>query len=164
MHDGLEVPPKTDTLIVCVGASAGGLEAFRDLFARLSDNDHLALVLVQHLDPDHRSVVQELLSKRTSTPVQTAEDGMKVLPGNIYLIPPGASMSISKGKLMLEEFTSPRGQRRPIDTFLKSLAEDSGPNSIAIILSGTGSDGSMGVKAVKEAGGLVIVQDPSEAA
>ncbi|NNU16236.1 PAS domain-containing protein [Parvularcula sp. ZS-1/3] len=150
-------------LVVGVGASAGGFEAFRDLFARLSANEKLAIILVQHLDPDHRSLLQELLTKRTSTPVHTAEEGMRVESGNIYLIPPGASLTIKDRELHLADFDSPRGQRRPIDTFFRSLAEDQGEDCVGIILSGTGSDGSDGIKAIKEAGGLVLAQNPTEA-
>ncbi|MEM1149895.1 MAG: chemotaxis protein CheB [Pseudomonadota bacterium] len=149
-------------LVVGIGASAGGLQAFRELFTRLANDKELALVLVQHLDPDHKSLLQELLSKRTTTPVFTAEDGMPLEAGAIYLIPPGSALRVEDRKLWLEPFEAPRGQRRPIDTFLVSLARDVGDKAVAIILSGTGSDGSDGVKAIKEAGGLVIAQDPAQ--
>ncbi|MEM0935343.1 MAG: chemotaxis protein CheB [Pseudomonadota bacterium] len=150
-------------LIIGVGASAGGLEAFQTLLSHLPERHDLALVLVQHLDPDHESLLPELLSKRTRTPVQSITDGMEVHPGNIYLIPPGFSLLIDGTTLHLEAFDSPRGLRRPIDRFLVSLAASCGPNATGIILSGTGSDGSVGVKAIKEAGGLVFVQDPKQA-
>lgn len=150
-------------LIIGVGASAGGLEAFQTLLSHLPDRHDLALVLVQHLDPDHESLLPELLSKRTRTPVQSITDGMEVRPGNIYLIPPGAALTIEDMRLRLEAFDSPRGLRRPIDKFLVSLARAVGQNATAIILSGTGSDGSVGVRAIKEAGGLVFVQDPKQA-
>ena len=150
-------------LIVGVGASAGGFEAFQSLLARLPEAHSLAIVLVQHLDPDHESLLPELLSKRTKTPVHVAEDGVAVEGGNIYLIPPGQLLTISEGKLRLTEFDKPRGLRRPIDKFLESLAIDAGQRAVAIILSGTGSDGSMGIRAIKEQGGLVFVQDPKEA-
>jgi len=160
----MEEQEKELPLVVGIGASAGGLEAFRELFTRLASDQELALVLVQHLDPDHKSLLQELLSKRTTTPVRTVEDGMPIEAGVIYLIPPGSALSVEKRKLKLQPFDSPRGQRRPIDTFFSSLAMDVGERAVAIILSGTGSDGSDGVKAVKENGGLVIAQDPRQAA
>ncbi|MEM1428573.1 MAG: chemotaxis protein CheB [Pseudomonadota bacterium] len=150
-------------LIIGIGASAGGLEAFQTLLSHLPERHDLALVLVQHLDPDHESLLPELLSKRTHTPVQSITDGMEVRPGNIYLIPPGSSLTLDGTTLHLEAFDSPRGLRRPIDKFLVSLAASCGPNATGIILSGTGSDGSVGVKAIKEAGGLVFVQDPKQA-
>jgi two-component system CheB/CheR fusion protein len=150
-------------LIIGVGASAGGLEAFQTLLSHLPERHDLALVLVQHLDPDHESLLPELLSKRTHTPVQSITDGMEVRPGNIYLIPPGSSLTLEGNRLRLQAFDSPRGLRRPIDRFLVSLAQSAGANATGIILSGTGSDGAVGVKAIKEAGGLVFVQDPKQA-
>ncbi len=150
-------------LVVGVGASAGGLEAFLSLLASLPAEHSLALILVQHLDPDHQSLLPELLAKKTETPIHTATDGVEVEPGNIYLIPPGSFMTIAEGKLRLTAMSEPRGLRRPIDKFFESLAADVGPRSVAIVLSGTGSDGSIGVRAVKEAGGLVFVQDPKQA-
>src|SRR6056297_1536905 len=153
----------TGPLIIGVGASAGGLEAFQTLLSHLPDRHDLALVLVQHLDPDHESLLPELLSKRTRTPVHSVTDGIEVQPGNIYLIPPGSSLTLEGPRLRLTEFDSPRGLRRPIDKFLVSLAQTAGPNAVGIILSGTGSDGSVGVKAIKETGGLVFVQDPRQA-
>jgi len=156
-------PEGAGPLVIGVGASAGGLEAFQTLLSHLPERHDLALVLVQHLDPDHESLLPELLSKRTHTPVQSVTDGMEVRPGNIYLIPPGYSLTLEGDRLRLEAFDSPRGLRRPIDRFLVSLARSAGPGATGIILSGTGSDGAVGVKAIKEAGGLVFVQDPKQA-
>ncbi len=150
-------------LVVGVGASAGGLEAFQSLLSSLPREHALALILVQHLDPDHQSLLPELLAKKTDTPVHTAKDGERVEAGNIYLIPPGVFMTILDGCLHLKPMSEPRGLRRPIDKFFESLAEDAGPRGVAIVLSGTGSDGSQGIRAVKEAGGLVFVQDPKQA-
>ena len=150
-------------LVVGVGASAGGLEAFQSLLSSLPGNHSLALILVQHLDPDHQSLLPELLAKKTETPIHTASDGIQVEAGHIYLIPPGAFMTISDGRLRLKAMSEPRGLRRPIDKFFESLADDVGPRGVAIVLSGTGSDGSQGIRAVKEAGGLVFVQDPKQA-
>jgi two-component system CheB/CheR fusion protein len=146
--------------VIGVGASAGGLEAFHELVNSMTPAHELALVLVQHLDPNHESLLPELLSKKAKVPIITIKDGMRVEPRTIYLIPPNASLAISNGVLRLSSFDTPRGQRRPIDSFFESLAEDQGGNCACIILSGTGSDGSIGVKAIKQAGGLVFVQDP----
>ena len=123
----------------------------------------MVLVLIQHLDPDHNSLMPELLAAKTSSPVHSVTHNMKVERGGIYLLPPGFEMSIKDGHLMLEEFESPRGLRRPIDRFFRSLAQDCGENAVAVVLSGTGSDGADGAREVKGAGGLVFVQDPSEA-
>lgn len=153
----------TTPVILGVGASAGGLEAFQTLLGTLRTSDDFALVLVQHLDPEHESMLPELLARRTRLPVKSIEDGMKVEPGNIYLIPPAYALDIEGDVLRLSEFDSPRGLRRPIDRFLESLARAQGPNAAAVILSGTGSDGAQGVRAIKEGGGLVFAQDPRDA-
>ncbi len=155
-----EGKPLGSVPIVGVGASAGGLEAFQDLVTSMTPSLDLALVLVQHLDPDHESLLPELLAKRSKVPIVTIRDGMAVEARTIYLIPPNASLTIVEGRLRLAPFETPRGLRRPIDLFFESLAEDQGSNCASIILSGTGSDGSIGVKAIKQAGGLVFVQDP----
>lgn len=152
-----------ELVVVGIGASAGGLEAFQQFLTGLPDAHKLILVLVQHLDPDHESLMPELISARTKTPVHSATDGMTVEPGHIYLIPPGFQMEIDGDKLALSEFERPRGLRRPIDRFFESLAKSHGENSVAVILSGTGSDGSEGAREIKGAGGMVFVQDPREA-
>ena len=152
-----------DQIVVGVGASAGGLEAFQELIAALKPRGERAYVLVQHLDPDHESLLPELLARRAKVPIIAIRDGMTVEPGKVYLIPPGASLTIRQRILHLTSFDAPRGQRRPIDVFFESLAADLGSRAACIILSGTGSDGSAGARAVKEAGGLVFVQDPRQA-
>ncbi len=123
----------------------------------------MIVVLVQHLDPDHHSMMPELVAAKTNSPVHSVKDNMKVEPGSIYLIPPGFELEIKGNRLKLEEFESPRGLRRPIDRFFRSLAREHGENAIAVVLSGTGSDGAQGAREVKGAGGLVFVQDPSQA-
>ncbi len=154
---------KPQPLIIGIGASAGGLEALQDFLANLPDNHKYAIVIVQHLDPDHDSLLSSLLAKRTNTPVQTAVEGSAVKAGNIYLIAPGDSLTVADGVLHTEDFAKPRGRRRPIDQFFESLADNSGSNAVAVVLSGTGSDGSNGIRAIKEQGGLVFVQDPEQA-
>jgi two-component system CheB/CheR fusion protein len=149
--------------VVGLGASAGGLEAFQNFLTAASSDAGLAYVLVQHLDPNHQSMLAELLSRRTTMPVHQIADGMAIEPNNLYLIPPNASLVIEKGHLRLSEFAEPRGLRRPIDVFFRSLAQDQGANAACVVLSGTGADGSEGLRAVKEAGGLTLAQDPSTA-
>ena len=148
---------------VGIGASAGGLEAIEDLFSRMPVDSGLAFIVIQHLSPDYKSLMVELLSKKTKIPVQRSVDGMAVKPNNIYMIPPKMNMTIFHGKLILKEKDNVRGVNLPIDIFLRSLAEDKAEKSVAIILSGTGSDGTRGVRAIKECGGMVMVQDEATA-
>ena len=148
---------------VAVGASAGGLEAIETFFSAMPPVTGMAFVVVQHLSPDYKSLMVELLSKRTQMNVLRAEEGMLVLPDHVYLIPPKKVLTIFHGKLLLTEQEHSRGPNLPIDIFFKSLAEDQGEKSVAIVLSGTGSDGTRGIRAVKEYGGLVMVQDEESA-
>lgn len=150
-------------IVIGVGASAGGLEAIHLFLSGLPDQHGLIIVLIQHLDPDHESLMPELIAAKTKSPVHSVKNEMTAKPGHIYLIPPGFEMEIHRFKLKLKRFDSPRGLRRPIDTFFKSLAASHAENGVAVILSGTGSDGSEGAREVKGAGGLVFVQDPEQA-
>src|SRR5438552_17460142 len=149
--------------VVGLGASAGGLDAFRRLLAALPPGTGMAFILIQHLDPTHASMMVDLLAGHTPMKVQQAADGMPPEREHVYLIPPGAYLSIRGGALRLSEPRERHGARLPFDFFLRSLAKEFGERAICVILSGTGSDGSLGLKAVKEKGGLVIVQDPDEA-
>ncbi len=149
--------------VVGVGASAGGLEAIEAFFSRMPARSDLGFVVVQHLSPDYKSLMVEILSKRTPMPVHRAEEGMSVQPGSIYLIPPRTNLTIFHGKLLLHEQEPNRTINLPIDIFLNSLAEDQGERAIAVILSGSGSDGMRGVRAVKQSGGMIMVQDPEGA-
>ncbi|MCA9979306.1 MAG: PAS domain-containing protein, partial [Anaerolineales bacterium] len=152
------------SFIVGLGASAGGLEALESFFSNTPVDTGLAFVVVQHLSPDYKSLMVELLSKYTSLPVQEAQDNQRVVANQIYLIPRKYSLTIFHDTLHLSERHKPEhGLNLPIDIFLQSLAEDRGESAIAIILSGTGSDGARGVRAVKEAGGMVMVQDEQSA-
>ena len=150
-------------LVVGIGASAGGLKAFELFFAKMTADSGMAFILVPHLDPSRVSMLPELLRKYTEMPVLQAEDRTKVKRNTIYIIPPNKKMAINLGTLVLTEPTERRGLRLPIDGFFHSLAEDQGSKAIGIILSGTGTDGTAGVKAIKEAGGLVIAQDLASA-
>jgi two-component system CheB/CheR fusion protein len=145
--------------IVGIGASAGGLEAFTQLFKNLPADPGMAFVLIQHLAPTHESMLTELLSKASSMPVREVKDGMAVAPDNVYIIPPDKEMIIFQGVLHLVPRDEVKGQYMPVDSFLHSLAQDRRNNAIAVILSGTGSDGSMGARAIKGEGGIVLAQD-----
>jgi two-component system CheB/CheR fusion protein len=149
--------------VVGLGASAGGLDAFRRLLAVLPGGTGMAFILIQHLDPTHASMMVDLLAGHTPLPVQQAAQGMPLEPEHVYLIPPGAYLSIRAGALRLSQPRERHGARLPFDFFLRSLADELGERAICVVLSGTGSDGSLGLKAVKEKGGLVIAQEPSEA-
>ena len=145
--------------IVGVGASAGGFEAFRQLLTALPSDTGLALVLVQHLDPGHESLLAKLLSKATAMPVAEVEEGMTVEPNHVYVIPPNKTMGIRNGTLHLMPRGEPAAKHLPIDYFLGSLAADRGNRAIGVILSGTASDGTMGLKTIKTEGGVTFAQD-----
>ena len=149
--------------IVGIGASAGGLEAFELLFRNMPPEIGIAFVLVSHLDPGHASLLSEILQRNTSMPVHEALDQMAVEPGHVYVIPPNRDMSIFHGALQLSEPEAQRGMRMPVDLFLRSLADEQGERAIGIILSGTGSDGTLGLRAIQGAGGVSFVQEPSTA-
>jgi len=149
--------------IIGMGASAGGLEAFEDFFRNVPARSGMAFVLVSHLDPGHASMLAEILGRNTSLPVVEARDQMPVGPDHVYIIPPNREMTIFHGKLQLSVPGQVRGLRMPIDTFLRSLAEDAGEKAIAAILSGSGTDGTLGLRAVLGAGGVAFVQDPATA-
>src|SRR5262245_5939331 len=149
--------------IVGIGASAGGLEAFAALLASLSTDSGLAFVLVQHLDPKHASMLTEILSRSTTMPVGEAEDGIQVKPNHVYIIPPNTDLAIVRGILQLTPRTYTRGQHMTVDVFLRSLAEDQMNRSIGVILSGSGSDGVLGLKAIKAEGGITFAQDETTA-
>lgn len=149
--------------IVAIGASAGGLEAAIRLLEALDDGGGASFILVQHLAPNHDSLLVDLLTAHTALRVQQITEGMELLPGHVMVIPPGAYLSVVAGRLHL--MSPPRGQgaRLPFDFLLASLARDFGDRVVCVVLSGTGTDGSQGLRAVKAAGGLVIVQEPAEA-
>src|SRR6266852_4207096 len=149
--------------IVGVGASAGGLEAFTQLLKALPPRTGMAYVLVQHLDPTHESVLTELLTKTTEMPVRQVTDATPVEPNHVYVIPPNVDLIISQGILRLTARTEARGHHMPIDRFLRSLAEDQGSNAIGVVLSGTASDGTLGLAAIKAEGGITFAQDEKSA-
>jgi two-component system, chemotaxis family, CheB/CheR fusion protein len=133
-------------LVVGLGASAGGLDAFKSFFAKMPPQSGMAYVLVQHLDPHHKSLLVELLSNHTEMPVVHAADGMPVAADHVFVIPPNAVLTIKGGILRVSTPAPPREHRRPIDVFFASLAEDQEEKAVCIILSGSGSDGSLGLR------------------
>jgi len=149
--------------IVGIGASAGGLEALEQFMTNVPENSGMAFVVIQHLDPTYKGMLPELLQRITEMQVLQVKDRMTVKPDHVYVIPPNKSMSILKGVLHLFEPMESRGLRLPVDFFLRSLADDRNDQSIGIILSGMGSDGSIGLRAIKEKDGIVMVQDPATA-
>ena len=160
--DSAENTPGTSFPIVGIGASAGGLAAFEAFFSGMPvDKDPgMAFVLVQHLAPDHKSILTELIRRYTRMQVFEVVDGIAVQPNCAYIIPPNRDMAFLNGTLQLLEPSAPRGQRLPIDFFFRSLAQDQGERAIGIVLSGTGSDGTLGVRAIKGEGGMVMAQNP----
>ncbi|WP_285907780.1 chemotaxis protein CheB [Pseudodesulfovibrio pelocollis] len=148
--------------IVGIGASAGGLAAFEAFFSGMPADVEpgMAFVLVQHLAPDHKSLLTEIIRRYTRMQVFEVEDGIKIQPNCAYIIPPNRDMAYQDGRLQLVEPTAPRGQRLPIDYFFRSLAQGMHESAIGIVLSGTGSDGTLGVRAIKGEGGVIIAQSP----
>lgn len=162
----LVVPPHVEDArfpVVGMGASAGGLEALETFLEAVPPTTGMGFVLVVHLDPTHISIMPELLQKKTQMPVHQVKDGMHVRPNCLYVIPPNQNLSILHGKLHLLELVEPHGSNLPIDSFLRSLAQDQESHAIGIVFSGTGSDGTQGVKAIKGAAGMVMVQDEKSA-
>lgn len=155
-----------DFLIAGIGASAGGVAALQQLFEHIPDQTQtpgIAYVVVTHLSPDHPSSLVPIIQNYTTMPVVQVNESVTVNPGHVYVIPPGKQLSMNDGQIQLSEFEHSRGQRAPIDLFFRTLAESHKERAVAIMLSGSGSDGSIGLPAVKEHGGLTIVQDPNEA-
>ncbi|MBS3776602.1 MAG: PAS domain-containing protein [Bacteroidales bacterium] len=149
--------------VVGIGASAGGLEALEQFLGNVPEDSGLAYVIVQHLDPTQEGMLPELLQRSTKMNVYQAKDSMDIKPDCVYVIPPNKSMSILKGVLYLFEPAEARGFRLPVDFFFRSLADDRKERSIGLIFSGMGSDGSLGLRAIKENNGIVMVQDPETA-
>jgi two-component system CheB/CheR fusion protein len=149
--------------IVGIGASAGGLEAFEQFFTHLPPDTGLGFVLIPHLAPKHKSILGDLLKKYTDMEVLQVEEGMRVEPNHVYVIPPNKDMAILNGILQLMEPVAEHGLKHPIDYFFRSLAQDQQEMAVCIILSGTGSEGALGLKSIKEGGGVVMVQDVKSA-
>ncbi len=161
--DSPTTPHRSANYLVGIGASAGGLEAFTTFFQHMPPDTGLAFVLVQHLDPDKPSLLTDLLTSQTTMLVQTAIDQMPVLPNHVYIIPPNTTLTIEHGMILLAAPVKARGHRMPIDHFFQSLAADDGAHAIGIVLSGADTDGTLGLAAIQDAGGLTLAQTPSSA-
>jgi two-component system CheB/CheR fusion protein len=149
--------------IVGIGASAGGLEAFTQLLRALPPDTGMAFVFVQHLEARHESMLTKLLAKSTEMPIAEVEQGMLVQPNHVYVIPPNADIDVMNGALNLVVRKDRAGRHMPIDSFFQSLAEHRGARAIGVILSGTASDGTLGLKAIKAQGGITFAQEPESA-
>lgn len=158
-----EQPPRLEFPVVGIGASAGGLEAISEFLDAMRPDNGMAFVLIQHLPPDHQSMMAEILSKRTGMAVIQVEDGMEIRPDHLYVIRPGHTLTIKDGALHLGESLQKRGHGHPVDDFFKSLAEEQRERGISIVMSGMGSNGTAGCQAVKAVGGMCIAQDPESA-
>ena len=165
-HSSSSSPPRP---IVGIGASAGGVGALREFFSHLpteatseEGEGEMAYVVILHLSPNVESNLAEILQEETPLPVARAEDGVDVTGGTVYVIPPGQRLTIHDGRLRVDEAT---GVHDPssVDRFFRSLASDQGENAVGLVLSGSGSDGTLGLRAIKEAGGITMVQTPEEA-
>ena len=158
------ITPRSKTFpIVGIGASAGGVEAVTQFLKALAPDTGMAFVLIQHLDPQRKSMLAAIFGRVTDMKVVEATDGQAVQPNHLFIIPPSKDLGITKGVLRLSERTEERRPHLPIDSFLRQLADDHGPNAIAIIMSGTGSDGALGLEFVKGQGGITFAQRPDSA-
>ncbi len=162
-QESSSVPKRKKFYIVGIGASAGGLESLEQFFSKLPEKSRMAFVLIQHLEPHHKSILPELIQKSASIKVIQVEDGVKVKPNTAYVIPPNKYLSIHDGALRLTEFSAERTSRLPVDHFFNSLAEDQGEKAIGIIFSGMGTDGTKGFKSIKNESGMTMAQDPLSA-
>ncbi|TFF90721.1 MAG: PAS domain-containing protein, partial [Promethearchaeota archaeon] len=153
-----KIPP-----IVAIGASAGGLEAFEQFFSNMPEDNGMAFVLIPHLDPTHKSILSEIIMQYTRMQVVQVSDGVQIEPNKVYIIAPNHYMTISHGILKLAEIQPSGGLRLPIDHFFRSLASDQREKAIGIVLSGTGSDGTLGIRDIKGEGGIAMIQDPVSA-
>ncbi|PKI15833.1 chemotaxis protein CheB [Colwellia sp. 12G3] len=161
--DSSRLPVVNTPIIVGIGASAGGLEALEDFFSHVPTPCGIAFVVIQHLDPTHKSIMPELLQRITQMKVTQARNRLKVKPNCVYVTPPNKDLSILHGSLLLLEPVASRGLRLPIDFFFRALADDQHERAVGIILSGMGSDGTIGLRAIKENAGLSLVQSPESA-
>ncbi|MCB1954477.1 MAG: PAS domain-containing protein [Rhodocyclaceae bacterium] len=162
--DSPEAPSAPTFPIIGIGASAGGLEAIEELFRHMPPDTGIGFVLVQHLDPNHKSILTELVARFTRMPVLEASSGQAIQPNHVYVIPPNRELAMLNGVLQLMAPSSPRHMRLSIDYFFRSLARDQGTNAVCIVLSGAGSDGTLGLRAIKGEGGAALVQAPETAA
>ena len=157
-------PPRQSVpLVVGLGASAGGIQALKTFFSNVLPESGAAYVVILHLSPDHDSRLAEVLQTSAPMPVIQVTSPTLIQPNHVYVIPPNKTLEISDGVLVVSEFTRPEQRRAPVDVFFRALADSHGSRSVCVVLSGTGPNGSVGLKRIKEYGGLVVVQDPNEA-
>jgi len=161
--DPSPAPQKDDFLIAAVGASAGGVEAFTELLTNLPADTGMAFVLIQHLDPKHQSLLSDLLAKKCAMPVAEVTKGMRLEPNHVYVIPPNATMTVADHSLQLEKRSESGGTHMPVDLFMRSLAAEQGVRAIGVILSGLGTDGTLGMGEIQAQGGVTFAQDESSA-
>src|SRR4051794_41106084 len=145
-------------LVVGIGASAGGLESFTKLFENLPRDTGMAFVLIQHLNPDYKSQLSELLARSAHLPVQVITSGMRLQPRNVYVMPPHANVTLEAGAFKLQQRRRD-SMNMPVDLFLRSLAREEGNRAIGVLLSGTGADGTLGMQMIKAEGGITFAQD-----
>jgi two-component system CheB/CheR fusion protein len=160
---GSETRANLPFFVVGIGASAGGLQALEEFFENVAIDSGMAYVVVQHLSPDHTSLLGEILSRKSRIPVIEIRDGMPVEPNKAYVIAPGHTLTVEQGTLKLGDPVEKRGHRRPVDDFFRSLAIEQNEMSVAVILSGTGTNGTAGAQAIKAVGGICIAQQPESA-
>jgi two-component system CheB/CheR fusion protein len=150
-------------VVVGLGGSAGSIPAFREFFRHVPPGSDMAYVVILHLSPEYESHLAEVLQGSTELPVTQVREPVKVEPNRVYVIPPNKSLAMSDGTLVLSEITGYEERRAPIDIFFRTLADTHDSRAVCVILSGSGADGSMGLRRIKENNGLAIVQDPAEA-
>src|ERR1700742_5002913 len=158
-----EFTPPMESRVVGIGASAGGLAALKRFFEHIPVDSGLAFVVVVHLSPEHKSMLADLLQPSTKIPVCQVGETTALEPNNVYVIPPNANLSAIDTHLRLSRLEERRRERAPIDHFFRTLAATYQSHSIGVVLTGTGSDGTLGLKEIKDKGGLILVQDPNEA-
>ena len=158
-----ETAPEKPCYIVAIGASAGGQGALEHLFTVMPPDCGVSFVVIMHLPPEGPSYLADMLRRYTAMTVVTAEEGMRLAPDTVHVIPAGRELTVNDGRLRLHETGEPRGARHPIDRLFRSLAAEAARQTIAVVLSGFGTDGAEGVKGIKEGGGIVIVQEPGSA-
>ena len=151
------------TPMVGLGGSAGSIQALQEFFKAMPADSGMIFVVILHLSPQHESTLADLLARSTAMPVVQATDGMRVSPNHVYVIPPGKDLATLDGHLRLNPLEPERGRRVVVDLFFRSLADTHGPHAAAVVLSGADGDGALGIKRIKERGGLTITQDPGEA-
>src|SRR5437899_7514546 len=152
-----------DFLVVGLGASAGGIQALKEFFTRVPGDSGMAYVVILHMSPEHESKLAQILQVTSAIPVTQVTDRVKIEPNHVYVIPPNQTLAMKDGHLALSEMSSIESRRSPVDLFFRTLAETNEARAVSVILSGTGANGSMGVKRIKEYGGIAIAQDPEEA-